>query len=70
MQHKLRGRPVVPPSLWRLQRVPERHHAEREEPAELRALSPEVKQRAHVPAAGGASAWLNLPFFTFSGMTA
>lgn len=49
MQHALHRRPVVPPSVRRLQRVPERHHAEREEPAELRAVSPEVTRtaRAH-----------------------
>lgn len=56
MQHHLRGRPVVPPPLRSLQRLPERHHAEREEPAELRALSPQVRRGAHVPAAGGAPA--------------
>lgn len=48
MQHTLRRRPVVPPSVRRLQRVPERHHAEREEPAELRAISPEVRRKADV----------------------
>lgn len=43
MQHELRGRPSLPPSLWRLQRLSERHHAERQEPAELRAICPQVE---------------------------
>lgn len=43
MQHELRGRPLVPPPLWRLQRVSERHHAEWEEPAELRPVRPQVR---------------------------
>lgn len=63
MPHELRGRPAVPPSLWRLQRVPERHHAEREEPAELRAVSPQVNGSAGATAtAGGAAAPLNPTF--------
>lgn len=48
MQHKLHGRQVVPPSLWRLQRVSERHHAERKEPAELRAVCPQVRKRFRI----------------------
>lgn len=58
MQHALHGRPVVPPSVRGLQRLPERHHAEREEPAELRAVPPEVTRtaRAHrAPLRGAAS---------------
>lgn len=44
MQHKLHGRQVVPPSLWRLQCVSKWHHAERQEPAELRAVCPQVQK--------------------------
>lgn len=44
MQHELHGREVVPPPLWRIQRVAERHHAEWEEPAELRAICPPVRK--------------------------
>ncbi|CAG06842.1 unnamed protein product [Tetraodon nigroviridis] len=45
----LRGGPALPPPLRRLQRLAERHPAEREEPAELPALSPQVNPELAAP---------------------
>lgn len=45
MQHKLYGRQVVSSSLRRLQCFSQRHHAERQEPAELRSICPPVRKQ-------------------------
>lgn len=67
VRRELRRRPAVPPPVRRLQRIPERNHAEREEPAELRAVPPQVKGRACGRGRGqGAEPQAGFHLFSFS----